>query len=120
MGFIALGINHKTASISLRERVAFLPESLPQSLQTACARTGVSELAIVSTCNRTEFYGVGDQVESLLLWLSQERHISSDELQACVYQYQDQQALRHLMRVASGLDSMVLGEPQIFGQVKMA
>jgi glutamyl-tRNA reductase len=120
MGFIALGINHKTASISLREKVAFLPESLPQSLQTACARTGVSELAIVSTCNRTEFYGVGDQVESLLLWLSQERHISSDELQACVYQYQDQQALRHLMRVASGLDSMVLGEPQIFGQVKMA
>lgn len=120
MGFIALGINHKTASVDVREKVAFLPESLPHSLQTVCARTGISELAIVSTCNRTEFYTVAEQIEPLLVWLSQERQIASHELKQSLYHHQEQQAVRHLMRVASGLDSMVLGEPQIFGQVKMA
>jgi len=119
MGFIALGINHKTASVNLREKVAFLPESLPQALQAACASTGVSELAILSTCNRTEFYGLGDG-QVLLNWLSQQRQLSLQELNTSIYQYHDKDALRHLMRVASGLDSMVLGEPQIFGQVKVA
>ncbi len=120
MGFIALGINHKTASVDLREKVAFLPESLPHSLQSVCARTGISELAIVSTCNRTEFYAVAEQTEPLLLWLSEERQIASHELKQSLYHYEEHQAVRHLMRVASGLDSMVLGEPQIFGQVKIA
>jgi glutamyl-tRNA reductase len=119
MGLIALGINHKTASVNLREKVAFLPESLPQALQAACASTGVSELAILSTCNRTEFYGLGDG-QVILQWLSQQRQLSIQELSTSVYQYHDKDALRHLMRVASGLDSMVLGEPQIFGQVKVA
>lgn len=119
MGFIALGINHKTASVNLREKVAFLPESLPQALQAACASTGVSELAILSTCNRTEFYGLGDS-QVLLNWLGQQRQLSIQELSHCVYVHHDKDALRHLMRVASGLDSMVLGEPQIFGQVKVA
>jgi len=119
MGFIALGINHKTASVNLREKVAFLPESLPQALQAACASTGVSELAILSTCNRTEFYGLGDG-QVLLNWLSQQRQLPIQELSHCVYVHHDKDALRHLMRVASGLDSMVLGEPQIFGQVKVA
>lgn len=120
MGFIALGINHKTASVHLREKVAFLPEFLPQALQVACARAEISELAIVSTCNRTEFYGIANDSQKLLQWLSQERQISLSELQTSIYLHKDQQALRHLMRVASGLDSMVLGEPQIFGQVKVA
>lgn len=119
MGLIALGINHKTASVNLREKVAFLPESLPQALQIACANTGVSELAILSTCNRTEFYGFGDG-QVLLNWLSQQRQLSIQELQQCTYLHHNMDALRHLMRVASGLDSMVLGEPQIFGQVKVA
>lgn len=119
MGLIALGINHKTASVNLREKVAFLPESLPQALQAACAITGVSELAILSTCNRTEFYGLGDG-QVILQWLSQQRQLSLQELNTSIYQYHDKDALRHLMRVASGLDSMVLGEPQIFGQVKVA
>ncbi len=119
MGLIALGINHKTASVNLREKVAFLPESLPQALQAACASTGVSELAILSTCNRTEFYGLGDG-QVILQWLSQQRQLSLQELNTSIYQYHDKDALRHLMRVASGLDSMVLGEPQIFGQVKVA
>nr|MBP8111523.1 glutamyl-tRNA reductase [Agitococcus sp.] len=120
MGFIALGINHKTASVKLREKVAFLPESLAHALQSACASTGVSELAILSTCNRTEFYGWSDDKQAMLQWLSQQRQLSLSELQASIYYYEEKEALRHLMRVASGLDSMVLGEPQIFGQVKVA
>jgi glutamyl-tRNA reductase len=120
MGFIALGINHKTASVCLREKVAFLPESLPHSLQAACARMGMSELTILSTCNRTEFYGMVDDSQQLLQWLSQERQIPLLELQKATYLHQEQHALSHLMRVASGLDSMVLGEPQILGQVKSA
>ncbi|PTQ87222.1 glutamyl-tRNA reductase [Agitococcus lubricus] len=120
MGLIALGINHKTASVQLREKVAFLPDTLTQALQAACDSTGVSELAILSTCNRTEFYGFGDNSQAVLSWLSQQRHLSLHELKSSVYVYEEQDALRHLMRVASGLDSMVLGEPQIFGQVKVA
>ena len=120
MGFIALGINHKTASVDLREKVAFLPESLALALQSACASTGVSELAILSTCNRTEFYGWSDNKQAIIDWLSQQRQLSISELQSSIYCFEEQEALRHLMRVASGLDSMVLGEPQIFGQVKVA
>jgi glutamyl-tRNA reductase len=120
MGFIALGINHKTASVDLREKVAFLPESLALALQSACASTGVSELAILSTCNRTEFYGWSDDKQAIIDWLSQQRQLSVSELQSSIYCFEEQEALRHLMRVASGLDSMVLGEPQIFGQVKVA
>lgn len=120
MGLIALGINHKTASIALREKVAFLPDSLPQALQSACARAGVSELAILSTCNRTELYGWSDNKQALIDWLSQQRQLPMQELNTSLYIYEEKEALRHLLRVASGLDSMVLGEPQIFGQVKTA
>ena len=120
MGLFALGINHKTASVEMREKVAFLPETLPLSLKSACQAAGMSELAILSTCNRTEFYAVADDVRPLLRWLSQDRALSEPELQACAYRYEEAEAFRHLTRVASGLDSMVLGEPQIFGQVKDA
>ncbi len=120
MGLIALGINHKTASLDLREKVAFLPESLPQALQSACAGSGVSELAILSTCNRTEFYVWSDNKQALIDWLCQQRHLHDHELSTSLYVFEEKEALRHLMRVASGLDSMVLGEPQIFGQVKVA
>ncbi len=112
MGLFALGINHKTASVETREKVAFLPENLPVSLQEACAATGMPELAILSTCNRTEFYGYTDDPARLRLWLQEVRRLHPDELARSLYQFTEADAVRHLMRVASGLDSMVLGEPR--------
>ena len=77
MGLLALGINHKTASLELREKVAFTPERLEAALREACTQAGVQELAILSTCNRTEFYGQVPENggEALLSWLSQHQHL---------------------------------------------
>ncbi|MBP7229444.1 MAG: glutamyl-tRNA reductase [Moraxellaceae bacterium] len=122
MGLLALGINHKTASLALREKVAFTPERLELALREACAQAGLQELAIVSTCNRTEFYGkVPKQgAEALLGWLSHYHQLPLSDITASLYQFEGEAAVRHMMRVAAGLDSMVLGEPQILGQVKTA
>jgi len=122
MGLLALGINHKTASLALREKVAFTPEGLADALRAACADAGVTELAILSTCNRTEFYGLAPAAgaEALVAWLGRHRHLPLSELASSLYQYEDEAAVRHMMRVAAGLDSMVLGEPQILGQMKTA
>ncbi len=122
MAFLALGINHKTASIAVRERVAFIPEQLVEALQQLCQRTQCREAAILSTCNRSELYLEQDQLDSdsVLAWLSTYQGLSLDELRACAYIHADDGAVQHMMRVASGLDSMVLGEPQILGQMKSA
>jgi glutamyl-tRNA reductase len=122
MGFLALGINHKTASLDLREKVAFTPETVETALRAALAEAGVSEIAILSTCNRTEFYGrlSAENTTALLGWLSRHRHLAFDEISRSIYQYEDEEAVRHMFRVAAGLDSMVLGEPQILGQMKTA
>ena len=122
MAFLALGINHKTASVAVRERVAFTPEQLVEALQQLCTLTSSREAAILSTCNRSELYIEQDllEVEQVLRWLADYHQLSLDELRACAYVHQDDGAVRHMMRVASGLDSMVLGEPQIFGQLKSA
>lgn len=122
MGLLAFGINHKTASVDLREKVAFLPEALSAALQSARQQAGMAEVAILSTCNRTEFYGVLPDADgqAVLAWLSQHHHLPLAEVSACAYQYTGEEAVRHMMRVASGLDSMVLGEPQILGQMKTA
>lgn len=122
MAFLALGINHKTASVAVRERVAFTPEQLVEALQQLCALTSSREAAILSTCNRSELYIEQEalEVEQVLRWLANYHQLSLDELRACAYVHQDDSAVRHMMRVASGLDSMVLGEPQIFGQLKSA
>ncbi|MHA6494051.1 glutamyl-tRNA reductase [Pseudomonas borbori] len=122
MAFLALGINHKTASVDVRERVAFTPEQLVEALQQLCLRTSSREAAILSTCNRSELYLEQDglTVESVLAWLADYHKLSLDELRACAYIHEDDAAVRHMMRVASGLDSMVLGEPQILGQMKSA
>ncbi|MCC2638152.1 MAG: glutamyl-tRNA reductase [Moraxellaceae bacterium] len=122
MGLLALGINHKTASLDLREKVAFTPDTLADALRAALREAGVNEIAILSTCNRTEFYGQveGACGESLLAWLAQSRQLPLGEISGCVYQYENEEAVRHMMRVAAGLDSMVLGEPQILGQLKDA
>ncbi|AOE87388.1 glutamyl-tRNA reductase [Pseudomonas sp. TCU-HL1] len=122
MAFIALGINHKTASVDVRERVAFTPEQLVDALQQLCRITPSREAAILSTCNRSELYLEQDHpsTDEVLAWLAGYHNLSLEELRACAYVHQDDAAVRHMMRVASGLDSMVLGEPQILGQMKSA
>ena len=111
-----LGINHQTAPVDLRERVAFDAGNLPTALASLRALPEVSEAALLSTCNRTELYAIARDSESLTHWLSTQ----AEGLDAYLYRYSDADAVRHLFRVATGLDSMVLGEPQILGQVKDA
>jgi glutamyl-tRNA reductase len=122
MAFLALGINHKTASVDVRERVAFTPEQLVEALQQLCRLTPSREAAILSTCNRSELYLEQDQLsaDEVLRWLAEYHRLNLDELRACAYIHQDNDAVRHMMRVAAGLDSMILGEPQILGQMKSA
>lgn len=122
MSLLVLGINHRSAPVALREQVAFAPEQLEEALQRACAGLGVGELVITSTCNRTELSVIADQAAGarLLPWLARYHELPEETLQNCTYVYQADAALRHLMRVASGLDSMVLGEPQILGQMRSA
>lgn len=117
-----LGINHTTAPISLRERLAFSEESMRATLsRLGCGmvKSSLSELVILSTCNRTEIYAVtpGLEADELELFLSEARGIPADDFRTYLYHFYDEDAIRHLLRVASGLDSLVLGEPQILGQV---
>lgn len=122
MAFLALGINHKTASVDVRERVAFTPEQMVEALRQLCRETLSREAAILSTCNRSELYLEMEQPlpDNVLAWLAHYHHLSLDELRACAYIHEDDEAVQHMMRVASGLDSMILGEPQILGQMKSA
>ena len=120
MALLALGINHKTASVAVREKVAFAPEQVEDALAQACLFSEVNEIAILSTCNRTELYCSGGTAgaETLLQWMSDYHGLALSDLQACCYLHQGSDAARHMMRVACGLDSLVLGEPQILGQLK--
>ena len=122
MALLALGINHTTAPIDVRERVAFAPERLADAIRRACEEAKLKEIAILSTCNRTELYCSLDESEShaLIDWLARYHEVEHDQLRNCVYEHWDESAARHMMRVASGLDSLVLGEPQILGQLKSA
>lgn len=123
MSILAYGLNYRTASLDLRERVAFPEADLRDALIGVVGEVrGVKEAAILSTCNRTELYCAiqpGSEPE-LVEWLAMQRTITRDELEAVTYQHWDTDAARHQIRVASGLDSQVLGEPQIMGQVKTA
>ncbi|NVK40892.1 MAG: glutamyl-tRNA reductase [Oceanospirillaceae bacterium] len=122
MALLALGINHKTAPLDVREKVAFTPEQLVDALERARVSVQLREMAILSTCNRTELYCSTDLEGSraLLDWLGQYHRLDPKVLQQCSYMYWDNDAAQHMMRVASGLDSLVLGEPQILGQLKSA
>lgn len=122
MAFLALGINHKTASVAVRERVAFTPEKLVEALRELCRLTPSREAAILSTCNRSELYLEQDAlaVDEVLAWLADFHQLNVAELRDCAYVHADEAAVRHMMRVACGLDSLVLGEPQILGQMKSA
>jgi glutamyl-tRNA reductase len=127
MNLIALGINHNSAAVEVRERVAFAPEQMNEALVDACEAGQVEEAVILSTCNRTELYviapeGINAVEKALQLtdWMANYHHLSVEELRRSAYHFEAEQALQHIVQVASGLDSMVLGEPQIFGQLKSA
>lgn len=122
MTLLALGINHRTATVAVREQVAFTPAQLSQALEELRGLPKIIEAAVLSTCNRTELYCVTDAAgeQTVLDWLGRFHGLSVEDLTRCAYHYLDNDAARHLMRVAVGLDSMVLGEPQILGQLKDA
>lgn len=122
MTILALGINHNTAPVELRERVAFAPEQMVSALEQLSDSCQLSDAMILSTCNRTEIYCSGNEanIEAVLSWLSRFHHVDIDKLSQYIYHHQDIEACKHVMRVAAGLDSLVLGEPQILGQIKQA
>jgi glutamyl-tRNA reductase len=123
MPLVVIGINHRTAPVEVRERVVFAGEQLPLALRALVRVEGVSESLIISTCNRTELYCLtnGGQ-KPLVQWLVHWHDLAAHEqdIEACLYQMQGSAAIKHIFAVACGLDSLVLGEPQILGQLKDA
>lgn len=121
MSIVVIGINHKTAPVSIREKVAFSEQQLQKTLKAELPL--FNEKLILSTCNRTEVYASisdGTSADSLKDWYTEQHEVNDTSLKPYVYQLSDIDAIRHTFRVASGLDSMVLGEPQILGQLKTA
>ena len=126
MSLITLGLNHKTTPVDMRERLAFTPENLSEATQSLASLDCVTEAAILSTCNRTELYctlkqGNAEQNDQQLVeWFSQFHGFKPDDIREHLYLHSHTDTIRHALKVASGLDSMVLGEPQILGQMKQA
>ena len=120
MSLVVVGINHRTAPVDVRERVVFEPARLPDALRELATLPPVKEAVIVSTCNRTELYCVTDDADTDLGDWLQRYHQIGTSIHHCLYRHGDQKAVEHAFAVASGLDSMVLGEPQILGQLKDA
>lgn len=118
MQLTVIGLNHQTAPLDIRAKLAFPAESLNEALQSL-HQQAASEAVILSTCNRTEIYCVGDG-ERIIKWLADFQKLSVDEIRPYLYRYGCSETIRHAFRVACGLDSMVLGEPQILGQMKDA
>ena len=121
MNLLTVGINHQTAPLAVRERAAFADDALAASLREL-TDFGAREATILSTCNRTEIYCgyAGDDGRALTDWFARRTGLEADILRDSVYQLPNEHAVRHAFRVAAGLDSMVLGEPQILGQMKRA
>ncbi|MCC5792338.1 MAG: glutamyl-tRNA reductase [Legionellaceae bacterium] len=120
MVFVACGLNHKTAPLSVRERVALLPTQQVPLLENLMDLPDVHEAALLSTCNRTEIYCDTSEPAQIGKWLAFEHNIPEHELRPFLYMHHNEAGIRHTLRVASGLDSMMLGEPQILGQLKQA
>ncbi|WP_293000193.1 glutamyl-tRNA reductase [Nevskia sp.] len=122
MALLTLGLSHHSAPVETRERLAFTAAEIPDALTRLRALPGVSEAAILSTCNRTEIFAVAAPEEEgrLLDWWQRERQAPAGTVEKHAYVLRDRGTVRHSLRVASGLDSMVLGEPQILGQMKTA
>ena len=120
MQLIAFGVNHQTAPLAIREQVAFPAEHLGPALRNLVEHNPVREAAIISTCNRTEVYCSTADPLHVKQWLAQYHSLATDRLDPFLYELPSEQAVSHAFRVASGLDSMVLGEAQILGQMKQA
>ncbi|WP_392562444.1 glutamyl-tRNA reductase [Orbus sturtevantii] len=127
MSIAILGINHKTAPVALREKIAFFPDTIDKALYSLYQHPLLSGCVILSTCNRTEIYVSFEHLSDLARikvsieqWLCKYHHIALHDYQHCLYWYDGKVAVEHLMKVASGIDSMIIGEPQILGQVKHA
>jgi len=123
MSLLTIGINHKTAPVEIRERIVFASEHLPDTLAALTALPGVEEASVLSTCNRTEVtcWHSGDNAEQTLIdWIAQRHDFHPDHLAEYLFVHRNEDAVRHMLRVACGLDSLVLGEPQILGQLKTA
>jgi len=120
MPVFVIGINHHSAPLELREKLAFPQERQADALADLAAQPGIAEAVLVSTCNRTEVYCRADDPGAASAWLNAEGAKAALSLERHLYCHADEAAVRHAFRVASGLDSMVLGEPQILGQVKQS
>lgn len=124
MYIIVIGVNHKTAPVEVREKLSFSEQSMPESLAGLCSYPGIDGAVILSTCNRTEIYAVIENTEvginNLLEYLSLKSGVKTDIIRNYLYIHLDYEAIQHLFKVAAGLDSMLLGETQILGQVKTA
>ncbi|HGO9136159.1 glutamyl-tRNA reductase [Neisseria bergeri] len=119
MQLTAVGLNHQTAPLSIREKLAFAAATLPEAVRNLARSNAATEAVILSTCNRTELYCVGDS-EEIIRWLADYHSLPIEEIRPYLYTLDMQETVRHAFRVACGLDSMVLGEPQILGQIKDA
>ena len=120
MQLFTIGVNHQTAPLALREQVVFHADIVTQALRDLVDRWPVKEAAIISTCNRTEVYCATAEPHAAVDWLAGYHHLRPQQIEPYLYQLPREQAVKHAFRVASGLDSMVLGEPQILGQFKDA
>lgn len=119
MQLTAVGLNHQTAPLSIREKLAFAAAALPEAVRNLARSNAATEAVILSTCNRTELYCVGDS-EEIIRWLADYHSLPIEEIRPYLYTLDMQETVRHAFRVSCGLDSMVLGEPQILGQIKDA
>lgn len=120
MPLYTLGLNHQTAPLAVRELVSFRQDTLGHALRDLLGRHKVKEAAILSTCNRTEVYIHGSDPDPVVTWLEDFHHVPKHSLSPYIYTLPQERAINHAFRVASGLDSAVLGEPQILGQMKQA
>lgn len=122
MQLLTFGLNHRTAPVALREKAAFTTEQLPAAVRSLVSAGDVTEAAILSTCNRTEIYCRQDssQPDQIFDWLCHYGQLDAGNLDSSTYCLPGEEAVQHAFRVASGLDSMILGEPQILGQMKSA
>jgi glutamyl-tRNA reductase len=120
MQLFTFGINHQTAPLAVREQIAFNAETLDSALRDLVDNGAAKEATILSTCNRTEIYCSTNQPVQAVDWLASYHHLPAAEIEPYIYRLPQELAVKHAFRVASGLDSMVLGEPQILGQMKQA
>ncbi len=120
MQLFAFGINHKTAPLAVREQVAFNVEAMDTALRDLVGHGAAKEATILSTCNRTEVYCSTNEPAQAINWLANFHKLPADKIEPYIYAMPQEEAVKHAFRVASGLDSMVLGEPQILGQMNQA